>query len=220
MSEIVFNIVYELANILILLNLILSLSVFKKKQLQSKIRIFQIYLFFAFIEVGFVDLIRFTKLSLYINWFYPSIVFTTFHFSILSFFIYTVLKKKLKIYKVIFLLILSLLITMNFIDIKNETYYSATISNFGMILFSLFFYLDLIKNKHDELVEKDPTIYIINGIFFGAGFLVPILIFGNHLREILDPNIYYWIAILSPMGTIIMNLFFLKSILCIRQNTK
>ena len=220
MSELVFNIVYELANLLILLNFILSLSVFKKRQLQSKFRIFQTYLFFALIEVGFVDLIRLTKLSLYINWFYPSIVFTTFHFSILSFFIYKDFKKKLIIHKVIFLLILFLLIIMNFIDVKNETYYSATISNFGMILFSLFFYLDLIKNKHDDLVEKEPTIYIINGIFFGAGFLVPILIFGNHLREILDPNIYYWIAILSPTGSIIMNLFFLKSILCIRQNTK
>ena len=109
---------------------------------------------------------------------------------------------------------------MNIIDIKNETYYSATISNFGMILFSLFFYFDLINNKHDDLIDKNPTIYIINGVFFGAGFLVPILIFGNHLKEILDINTYNCIAILAPTGTIIMNLFFFKSILCIRQKKK
>ena len=220
MSELVFNIVYELANILILLNFIFSKFFFRKINIEKKFLVFQAYLFFALFEVAFVDIVRLTSLSYYVNWFYPSIIFTTIHFALLSYFMFMEIKMKLRLYIVSFFLFLFLLVIMNVVDIKNETYYSATISNFGMILFSLFFYFDLIKNKHDDFIDKNPAIYIINGVFFGAGFLVPILIFGNHLREILDINTYNWIAILAPTGTIVMNLFFFKSILCIRQKTK
>ena len=107
MSEIVLNIVYEFANLFILVNFFLSFRINKR---YDRFKLFKIYLSLSLLEVAFVDIVRLTSLRNFIDWFYPSIIFTTIHFAILSQFIIQELSKNKKIYYALYTLIIFFLI--------------------------------------------------------------------------------------------------------------
>ena len=220
MSEIVFNIVYELADFLLLILLISSFFVINRNHSIKYFLIFQTYIILCSADNLALELLRYYNYLEKVNWIIFQLLLSTIHFGLLSFFLLKQLNKRSSYVNFLFIFILSLLIIFNFLDYKNSNYYSATISNIGLIIFCLFYYVDILKGNLDIDLKSNPMFLIASGLFLGSGLSTPILLFGNHLRVILDHNTYYWVAILSPVSSIIMYSIFLKSFLCIHKIKK
>lgn len=215
MSELVFNIVYSLADLLLLILLISSFFVVNKPHSIKQFSIFQIYLILCSIDNSVLEILRFYNCLGKFNWIIFELIFSSVHYCLLSLFLIKQLKRNPKYLNFIYVSIFIFLIVFNFIDYKNSTYYSASISNIGLIIFCVIYYLDLLHGDFDINLRRDPMFLIASGLFLGSGSLTPILLFGNHLWFLLDSETYYWLAILSPTSSIIMYFVFFRSFLCI-----
>ena len=140
-----------------------------------------------------------------------------FHFIFLSLFIYSVLPNKknskyLKLLFVQFLLVILLCIFTNNISIPQSAAYSFT--NFGLVLFCFIYYYQLFEAMPTINLLKEPSFWIISGVFFCMCATIPI----NSLRGYLFHNMPYELYLL--MGCIgffaygVMHLFFIKAYLC------
>ena len=217
MSEIIFDIIYQLANVALLICLIFSFYISKRKYKSRSYRIIHWYLVIALFNNVIIDVVRFF-IPMYLNYsFFFLLLFSTFHFSILTFYIIILLNKKSLLISIFYFLIISVLFYYNYYDIQNSTYYSATISNIGLIFFSLIYYFDLIKYSSKLDLKVQPSFFVISGIFFSSALMLPILLFGGYLHLILNSNLFYLLAILAPISSISMYIFFIKSFLCIRR---
>jgi hypothetical protein len=215
MSKVVFNIVYSFADVFLLILLIFSFFVHNKSHSIKHFLIFHIYLILCSIDNLALEILRFYDYLGKVNWMIFELIFSFFHFGLFSLFLIKQLKRKAIYVFYLYVLILTFLTVVIFIDYKNSNYYSASISNIGLIIFCVIYYLDLLNgNLHVDL-KSDPMFLITTGLFLGSGTLTPILLFGNHLRQILDNDTYYWVAILSPISSIVMYCIFLRSFLCI-----
>ena len=220
MSEIVFNIVYELADFLLLVLLISSFFVINKYHSIKYFLIFHIYIILCSADNLALELLRYYNYLEKVNFLIFQLLFSTLHFGLLSFFLIKQLNKRSSYVNFTYIFILSLLIIFNFLDYKNSHYYSATISNIGLIIFCLFYYIDILKGNLDIDLKSNPMFLIASGLFLGSGLSTPILLFGNHLSVILDHDTFYWVAIFSPVSSIVMYSIFLKSFLCIHKIKK
>ena len=220
MSEIVFNIVYTLTDCFLFFLLVLSFYVLKRDNKIKSYSIFHLYLLACFIDNLALEILKVFDLLERFNWLWFELIFSIIHFSLLALFILKQIKNLTSNFYWIYFLILLILVGVNFFDLMNGSYYSASISNVGLIIFCLIYFLDLLKDNSGIVLKNDPLFLIITGIFLGSGTLTPILLFGNHLKEIIDPDTFFWVALLSPVSSIIMYSLFLKSFLCILRIKK
>ena len=220
MSEIVFNIVYTLTDCFLFFLLVLSFYVLKRDNKIKSYSIFHLYLLACFIDNLALEILKVFDLLERFNWLWFELIFSIIHFSLLALFILKQIKNLTSNFYWIYFLILLILVGVNFFDLMNGSYYSASISNVGLIIFCLIYFLDLLKDNSGIVLKNDPLFLIITGIFLGSGTLTPILLFGNHLKEIIDPDTFFWVALLSPISSIIMYSLFLKSFLCILRIKK
>lgn len=139
-----------------------------------------------------------------------------FHFIFLSAFIYCTLPyKKSILYRVIFLvctvLIIFCLFTNNSYTLPSNAF---AISNLGLVIFCCFYYYQLFEAVPTITLLKEPSFWIITGIFFCMCSTVPILAIRFYLLHNTSQKFYSTIEIVIPFAYGVMHLFFIKAYVC------
>ena len=99
-----------------------------------------------------------------------------FHYSFLSFFIIKVIGNPILkcylgiIFGLFFLAMLIFQINTDIFKIRNVAF---SIANCGLVLFSLVYYLQLFKGEPNINLLKEPSFWIISGIFISNSLLIP-----------------------------------------------
>lgn len=215
-SKTVFNIIYEIANLLLLINFYFSHLLYKEKENRIRVGLLYYYTIGALIVYFLEELFRFSFIKSSELRQMSGLFFVIFHFVILSLFILKNSKNKTYKYWIFFseLLVLFLFIYQDF---KFQKYYSASISNIFLIFHCFYYYLNLVKKREIIYLENDPIFFTVNGVFLGSGILTPVLLFGNYLHTYLDADTYFWIALIAPISSIVMYSMFFKSLKCISK---
>jgi hypothetical protein len=219
MERMVFFGFYELANFTLYVTMLFGLKLFFQRNIPKDynvILLYQIGTSFVLIYSDFV----------YFNLFFSKRTFDTvqlffpiFHFFLLGIFVRKSSKKSSnKQYgDFIFYLFLTLLFFLFFIDQKKLQYYSAAISNFGLLVLCFFYYFSYVVSKVEILNYKSYSFTIVTGIFLGSGISIPIYLFSNIFSRVDYPELFYSISIIAPVTSIILYFSFFKSLLCLTQ---
>lgn len=146
----------------------------------------------------------------------------TFHFSFLSLFIIRImpLKKRTScIY--LFLFFLSVIIfglVRNDITIPlNKVFASAS---FGLTVFCLLYFYQLFNNAPLLNLLREPSFWIVTGVFFAMSLCIPFAVFIDYLRSNLPTEYYIIFSNLLMFCYTIMHLFFIKAFICSVQKRK
>jgi len=152
-----------------------------------------------------------------LTWGYISNSLLLFHFIFLSSFIHGFLKnaKMLKVMRVLFFsfvfLILFFLFT-NDLSIQISTAFATT--NFGLVVFCCFYYFQLFDAMPTLNLLKEPSFWVINGIFFCMCATIPILAIRYYLIDRMHASVYSTIEVVIPFVYGVMHLFFIKAYIC------
>ncbi len=146
-----------------------------------------------------------------------------FHFSFLTFFIFRILKndRVVTFLKVCFWIILFLLI----VSIANDVYFdtcslSFCVANVSLFLFCLFYYYQILHFIPAVSILKEPSFWIITGIFIGMGLSFPMIIFLDFFSLNTSLQLKREIQFLGNLPYIVMHLCFIKAYLCSSQIQK
>jgi len=221
MERKIFLIVYQTANIFLYVSVFWHLY---KKQKNIIPKVFNNILIYQVITSFFLiaaDLVYFKILDSSLTLNKVQLFFPLFHFYFLSSFIKQNFSdaKNRHTTNFIFFATIILLISFLIIDSDEYNYYTATVSNVGLICLVLVYYKNLLSGKLDITINKSATFYLNTGIFISSGFSIPIYLFGKLLESRLNSGVFYFISILAPVSSIILYLFIIKSISCLNQKT-
>jgi hypothetical protein len=142
-----------------------------------------------------------------------------FQFFFLSVFIYKLTGRKFN-FKIV-ILISSLFVGIQItIDLLQNTNTSFAVTSTILIAFSLYYFYVLFNSLPiNQDLTKYPPFLICCGVLLGTGITVPFLLFNRYLMFLNVPkNTIFALGILATTGNLILNLFFLKALLCIRQS--
>jgi hypothetical protein len=219
MAEKIFLLVNSVANIFLLIAFVFSLFITKKTIGHSVFFLIPIYLFFAFVIniIEVLDSIGISKFSIFNE--FCNLIFVVIHFLFLTTYIIKSIDINkqtglLKVFQAIFIFTISF---MAYFDFFNHTYYSATATNIGVMILCIFYYYNMLKNITFFKIGCNSTFLIITGIMFSSCFLIPIILFGNYIRSVYSLDTFYYLAILAPLGSMVMYIFFIKAFLCIKS---
>lgn len=219
--EMVFKILYNIANVALILNFVLVSILIKKRNIDSKYKYLFAYLFSMLTFGSLLEIKRTLGLN---NWnFIESfcLIQSFSHFIFLCLFILNEEFKKMK--KTLFLsstVFMILLFGFSiYIDHKFQQYYSISLANFGLIIISIIYFRKLLRSNPDIDLKKSPTFLIAIGTFISSGISMPIYLFARHLKMALDLNTFLLIASIAPFATIVLHSFITYS-LAILWNTK
>ena len=139
-----------------------------------------------------------------------------FHFSFLSLFILQFLsaRKERFYFKFIFTLFIITLLFFIILDIIHHYVISFATANTGLLIFCIFYYNQLFRLPPTLNLLKEPSFWIITGVFFGMSSTIPVSFMGGYLYHNLPKNIYFSITTIVPFGYGMMHLFFIKAFLC------
>jgi hypothetical protein len=151
------------------------------------------------------------------NVFFVNTFSLLFHFSFLSYFIYNV-TGKINIFLILissFFLIIFVLIVS---DTKTGYVTSFAFANGCLFCFSLYYFSRILNGIEKINLRKNPVFLVCCGIFIGSGLIVPstLMIKYMYLLNIHKETIYLVFGF-SQAGYILLNLFFIKALLCSRQ---
>lgn len=88
------------------------------------------------------------------------------------------------------------------------------ISNLGLVLFCSFYYFQLFESMPTLDLLKEPSFWILNGIFFCMCATIPVLAIKYYFVDKLSASVYSTIEVIIPFFYGIMHLFFIKAYLC------
>ena len=104
-------------------------------------------------------------------------------------------------------------------DIKRSSVYSFAFANSCLFIFCVFYFYLLLKEKPALDLRNNPVFIILCGIFIGVGISIPFTLAYKYLVELNVPrDTLFLYNLLSGLGYLIMNLSFLKALLCINKN--
>ena len=141
-----------------------------------------------------------------------------FHYIFLSLFIIKLIvnKSNQKILRIAFIILLVLLIVSLYNDFfKRASIIAYIIANFGLIIFCLIYYYRLFNDLPNMNLIKEPSFWIITGVFFTMSIHIPILASMSVLKNKISSSNYYLLSSVTTFCYSIMYLFFCKAILCI-----
>lgn len=148
-------------------------------------------------------------------------VIILFQFVSLGFFFLDILSKSKFLKKIKQLFYLSILIQscVAIASIKTDIPgYSKISSNLFLIIFSIFYYRDLLDNKPTLILLKSSAFWIVTGIFFYYSVSFPIYSLQPFLGKYSEyQNIKVQIFSISNMALTVMYLLFIKSYLCLKH---
>jgi len=219
--EMIFKILYNFANVALILNFVLVSILIKKRNIDSKYKYLSIYLLSMLI---FGSLLEIKRILGFNNWnFIESfcLIQSFVHFLFLSLFIlnedFKKMKKLLTMGSTIF--VFFLFVFSIYLDQKFQQYYSISLANVGLIIISIIYFKKLLNSNPDIDLKKSPTFLIAIGTFISSGISTPIFLFARHLKMALDLNTFLLVASIAPFATIILHSFITYS-LAILWNTK
>jgi hypothetical protein len=93
------------------------------------------------------------------------------------------------------------------------------ISSLCLFIFCIIYFFKILKNQTKELgnIRISPEFWIISGVFFSMGMLIPIPIVVNMLRQSSTQDLIRVLSIINCSCYIILHLFFLKAYLCLKM---
>lgn len=146
-----------------------------------------------------------------------------FHFIFLCLFIYRVLpNKKISKYIIIlfflFLFVILFCIFTNDLSAPQNKAYAFT--NFGLVIFCCFYYLQLFESMPTINLLKEPSFWIISGIFFCMCATIPLTSLRGYLYDNIPYNLYLSIGSIGFFAYGVMHLFFIKAYLCSTSQPK
>lgn len=151
-------------------------------------------------------------------------VLLLFHFLFLSLFINRVLpdKKKPKYAKLFLSLFLVLIIVC---IIVKKIYQSQPLAysfvNFGLVLFCCIYYIQLFREIPKADLLKEPSFWVVNGVFFCMCATIPISSLSDYLHDNLPYDSYLSIHSTVSFAYGVMHLFFIKAyLLCSTSHPK
>ncbi len=211
------NMIFNCQAICIVLSFIISLRLISNDKIP-----FYLQRFFWYPTIGVVTI----SLALVANNLYRPFIFFAnftnnisliFHYWFLSFFIIRAIPNVKKCYylKIIFVTFIFLIVVFlsndSLIQINTTAF---GIANFGLMLFCLLYYYQLFNYIPTLNLLKEPSFWIITGIFFSMSVHIPILVTVDFLHSKISIEIYRLFACISMFCYSIMHLFFIKAYLC------
>jgi hypothetical protein len=146
-----------------------------------------------------------------------------FHFIFLSLFIYRVLPNKnvSKNIKILFFLLLFIIIFCVFTnELSIPPYHAYAFTNFGLVLFCCLYYLQLFESMPTINLLKEPSFWIISGIFFCMCATIPLTSLRGYLYDNIPYNLYLSMGNIGFFAYGVMHLFFIKAYLCSTNQPK
>ena len=141
-----------------------------------------------------------------------------FHFSFLSFFIYRVMPQKniwSNFFRITFVIFFCLLLfTLSKDNLWQINKLSFAIANFGLSVFCIAYYYQIFNNIPSLNLRKEPSFWIISGVFFCMSVHIPMYSSINYLRPKISINSYWLLSSISTFCYTVMHLFFIKAYLC------
>ncbi len=170
------------------------------------------------IGVGiFIYLARFHIIPKYIG-VNTNIISLNFHFAFLSTFIYRETGKKLFIKYASIVIFLFLVITIWQYPKKN-TINPFAFTNGSLFILCIYYFYYLFKTSITLNLTKNPIFITCCGLLIGTGIIIPFGLMHKYMLAIdISIDTVYLYGSLTALGYSIMNLFFLKALLCITQN--
>jgi hypothetical protein len=146
-----------------------------------------------------------------------------FHFIFLSLFIYRVLPKRsnseyFKLLIIFFLL--GILFCMFANDLTGPQSTAYTFTNFGLVIFCCIYYLQLFEDMPTINLLKEPSFWVINGVFFCMCATIPITSLTRYLFNNISRELYFSIESIGAFAYGVMHLFFIKAYLCSTNQPK
>ena len=117
----------------------------------------------------------------------------------------------LLIFGLFFLLLLYFLFTY---DLAQPMYHAFSITNFGLIVLCVIYYYQLFNNIPTLNLLKEPSFWIITGIFFGMSINVPLSAIISYLDKRISVSTFMIFGNIFIISYGIMHLFFIKAIIC------
>jgi len=113
----------------------------------------------------------------------------------------------------VFLVLLFFLLSVY--DIKQDNTLAFGITNFGLMVFSLLYYFSLLNNTTPIInLLKEPSFWIITGVFFSMSLHIPVLFSMGYLHDKISLANFRFLMSASMVCYGIMHLFFIKAYLC------
>lgn len=206
--------------ITIIVSFLISLALLRKKEVHKRMKLFVIYP-----TVGFFIAVP-TILS---NYFFKSWIqivlpinnfLILFHFTFLAFFIswYLMNEKLKKIYfLIVFLIIIAIVYFLISYEIRRYNTVAFGTSSFGLIICCLFYFYQIFINPPTLKIEREPSFWIISGVFFCMGLNMPLQVTAIHNTS--DINIRLMVLFTVAFTYMAMHLFFIKAYLCALKQT-
>jgi hypothetical protein len=142
-----------------------------------------------------------------------------FHFAFLCNFIYNSIEKKrnVKTLMIVCNIILCLIIIWDVLNVRTGA--GHTFANGLLFLFACYFFYTLMFTSFKINLQDHPDFILCCGVFLGCGLTIPFNIMLRYLTEFNTPkNTVFLLGCFSAFGYFIMNLFFLKALLCVNKN--
>ena len=207
----------SLVGLIYIIELIIAIRVAKHKNLPNLARKFYWYPLIGTIVWLVITLKNLHILSNQIA-FSVNTISLLFHYSFLSFFIFSISGKK-KIFKLIILCCFFFTILLIISDLITEYLTSFAFANSCLFFFSAYYFYLLFKGAYLQTLSKNFTFYTACGIFIGSGLMVPSALMIKYLYLVgaAKPTLFLMSAI-GTFGYLIMNIIFIKALLCLKPN--
>ncbi len=136
---------------------------------------------------------------------------------LLTLFYYRILTTSIFKASVIFLSLI-LMIWMSYIWIVlkgfNQVVREITvIQSFFIIIYSLFYFYEILKSREVLKLHYNPTFWIATGFFLLSSFLFPLFLFLDQILKIL-PNVFYGIYSVNNIAYFILFICLIKATIC------
>lgn len=200
-----------------------SLRLINNKNIPSYMRGFYLYPTVGFLGIIFLIsiLLFFPNYSKYAA--VESNYSLIFHYCFLSYFIIKVLpNKKYNWYLfIIFFIFLSVILYLLFTrNVYRQISFAFAVSNLGLIIFCIIYYVRLFNNIPTIDLKREPSFWIITGIFFCMSAQIPSTGFYDFIQKDINISTARILYSISLFCYAIMHLFFIKAILCAVQPRK
>lgn len=223
MSKTLYNIAFNFQALCMVLSFILSLRLIRNSEIPYYMRGFYWYTLVGVIVLipNFYDL-NISKI------FYPVTVIMInasilFHYLFLSLFIIKLIKNKSNsnLLRIIFwTILLILMFTLNKENLTKNNNLGYSVSNFGLIIFCILYYYKLFISLPSINLKKEPSFWIVTGVFFTMSVHIPIQAALGFLRYNISYSNYILLHGIIAFCYSIMHLFLIKAFLCATHQRK
>lgn len=209
-------VVYYFQLLAMIFSFCISFNLKDDKRIKSYMRNFYWYPFVALVTI----LSHLIASYFFINYVVIFVVLNNvallFHFSFLSIFIMRAANKKITLsIKLLFILFFLMIVFFLIIHGVMKFNYSAfAIANFGLIFFSIFYYYELLTNLPTLNLKKEPSFWVVTGVFFCMATHLPVFSLLSYLSKKISYTNFNLLLAIPTLAYGIMHIFFIKAYLC------